>query len=204
MATLLTTAAKDPTLPIEDRYHLAVACLKAGDRTGYRAACAGIAGRMPPAGALPDLGDAIVAAKAFALGSGATDDWAVPLAWADQILTRIAEREAADPSAKERNKPLRYLFLHVRGALLFRAGRPEEATAAALRDPRPSTRWTASSPTGCSSPSPSTGSAGRTPRRRPRPGPGGQAGAKPNPAWERAEVELLAAELDAALPPAGK
>jgi hypothetical protein len=33
---------------------------------------------------------------------------------------------------------------------------------------------------------------------------GAKAGPKPDSVWERAEMELLAAELDAALPPAGK
>src|SRR5262249_47288763 len=78
-ARLLTTADKEAPLPIEDRYHLAVACLKAGDGAGYKAACAGIAKRLPPAGAPVLLGDALLAAKAFALGAGATDDWSVPL-----------------------------------------------------------------------------------------------------------------------------
>ena len=172
VATLLTTAAKDPTLPIEDRYHLAVACLKAGDRAGYRAACAGIAGRMPPAGTLLDLGDAIAAAKAFALGPGATDDWSVPLSWVDRVLTRIAEREAADPSAEGTDTSRCGTCSCTPAARCWsgRAGRRRRrrcsARAMSLHP------MAASSPTGCSSPSPSTGSATPTPRRRPRPRPG--------------------------------
>ncbi|HVK18689.1 MAG TPA: hypothetical protein VM533_17285, partial [Fimbriiglobus sp.] len=204
VATLLTTAAKDPTLPIDERSDLAVACLKAGDHAGYLAACTGLAGRMPSQGTLPELGDAIAASKAFALGSGATDDWAVPLSWADRILARIAEREAADPSAKERNKPLRHLFLHLRGALLVRAGRLEEATTA-LRDPvslhQLDSEFTNSVFLALAEHRLGKADAAKESAARAR---AARAGAKATPGWENAAVELLAAELDAALPPAGK
>jgi serine/threonine protein kinase/WD40 repeat protein/tetratricopeptide (TPR) repeat protein len=201
LATFLTTAAKDATLPIDDRYHLAVACLKAGDRDAYKAACAGIAGRMPPAGTPLYLGDAVAATKAFALGPGATDDWSVPLSWADRVLTRYAEREAADPSSKERDKPWRHLFLHVRGALLYRAGRPE-AAAAALRDPSSHhpldsefSNWAylALAEHAVGRADKAQEAAARARATRPA--------RKDNEAWDRAEVELLTAELNAALPP---
>jgi predicted Zn-dependent protease len=201
VATLLTAAAKDSNLPIDDRYRLAVACLKAGDRAGYKAACAGVAGRLPPAGSPLYLGDAIGAAKAFALGPGATDDWSMPLSSVDRILARLAEREAADPSLKERNKPLRRLFLSARGALLYRAGRPEEA-AKALRegmshhpDGGEFQDWLflalAEHRLGHAD---AAKEAAAKARAAPQPGT----------VWDRAEVELLAAELDAALPLPGK
>jgi hypothetical protein len=204
VAALLTTAAKDSTFPIDDRYHLAVACLKAADRMGYRAACAEIGGQMPPAETPPPLGDALAAAKAFTLGSGATDDWSIPLSWVDRILTRIAERLAADPSQQERLKTLRYLFLHARGALLYRAGQFEESAKVL--------------PAGMSS-HPDGGEfhdwlflalaehrldhtdAAKAAAAKAR---ALHAGFKPGTVWEEAEVELLASELDAALPPAGK
>jgi hypothetical protein len=203
VATLLKTAAKDATLPIDDRYHLAVACLKAGDLPGYRAACAGIAGRMPPAGTPLELGDALAAAKAFALGPGATDDWSVPLSWVDQILTRVAEREAADPSTKERGKKVRLLFLQARGALLARAGRPKEA-AAALREALPLHPqggdffdWAclALAEHALGRADEARAAAGDARKARPT--------LRDSEAWDRAEVELLAAELNAALPPPG-
>jgi tetratricopeptide (TPR) repeat protein len=204
LATLLTAAAKDATLPIDDRYHLAVARRKAGDRAGYKAACAGIAARVPPAGAPLFLGDAVASTKAFALGSGATDDWSVPLSWADRVLTRLTLGEAADPSLKERNKPLRHLFLQARGALLVRAGRPEEATAA-LREALPLGPqggdffdWAylalAEHALGRVDEAKAAAAKAR----------GGRPTLKDDQAWERAEVELLAAELDAALPPPSK
>jgi hypothetical protein len=198
VATLLATAAKDPTLPIDDRYHLAVACLKAGDRTGYKAACAGIARRMPPAGTPVYLGDALAAAKAFTLGAGATDDWAIPFAWVDRILTSIAARVAADPSQKERLKTLQYLFLHARGALLYRAGRFEES-AKVLREGMslhpnggdfPDWLFLALAEHHLGHREAATKAAARA-RAVPRPGT----------VWDKAEMELLAAERDAAIPP---
>jgi serine/threonine protein kinase/Flp pilus assembly protein TadD len=203
LAALLTAAAKEATLPIEDRYHLAVACLKAGDRAGYKAVCAGIARRMPPAGTPLYLGDAITAAKAFALGSSATDDWSVPLSWADQMLTRYAEREAADPSTKERDKPWRHRFLQARGALLVRAGRPKEATAA-LREALPLhpkggdfSDWAYLA---LAEHALDRADKARDAVIRAR---AARAAWKANEAWDRAEVELLTAELNAVLPPPG-
>jgi Flp pilus assembly protein TadD len=204
VAALLTIAAKEVTLPIDDRYHLAVACLKAGDGAGYKAACAGIAKRLPPAGAPVLLGDALAAAKAFALGPGATDDWSIPLSRVDRILARIDERGAADPTRKEPDRPIRHLFLHLRGALLVRAGRPEEAKAA-LREPAPLHPLDnefanrvylalAEHRLGHADVAKEAATKARA----------AKAGAKPDTAWARAEIELLAAELDAVLPPNGK
>jgi serine/threonine protein kinase/WD40 repeat protein/Flp pilus assembly protein TadD len=204
VAALLATAAKDPSLPIEDRSHLALASLKAGDRAGYRAACAGIAGKMPPAGAPLFLGDTLAATKAFALGSGATDDWSVPLSWADRVLIRIAEREAADPTQKDRLRSLRQLFLHARGAILYRAGRPKEAVDA-LRE------GVSLHPDGGEFPDwvflalaehrLGHADAAKEAAAKAR---AAQAKIKPGTSWDRAEVELLAADLDATLPPPGK
>ena len=204
VAQLLTAAAKDPRLPVEDCHHQALACLKAGDAAGYRAACAGIVRRMPSAERPLPLADVLPAAWAFRAGPGATDDWAAALSWVDRILTRIAERGAADPSRIERDKPLRQLFLHLRGALLYRAGRFEEA-ATCLRDP------TALHPLdsefanrvflalaehrlGHADAAKEAAATARAVRAKSNPGSG----------WDKAEVELLAAELDAALPPIGK
>ena len=197
LSSLLKVAAKEPTLAIDDRYRLAIACLKAGDRAGYRAACAGIPGRMPPAGMPLLLNDAIPAARAFILGAGATDDWSVPLAWADRVLTRISERVAADPSQKEPVRPFLSLFLTTRGALLYRADRPAEAVKAlregiglhagggepivwaflALAEHRLGHADEANEAAA---------------RARACPTPGAP--------WDRAEVELLAGELDAVIP----
>ena len=46
-ASLFTILARNPDLSIPTRYFQAVACLKAGDDACYRAACAGMAERLP-------------------------------------------------------------------------------------------------------------------------------------------------------------
>jgi Flp pilus assembly protein TadD len=204
VATLLNAAARHSNLAIEERYQCAVACLKAGDRDGYRAACAGIAGRVPPPAMPLFLGDAIAATAAFALGSGATDDWSLPLSWVDRILTRFAEREAADPSLKEGLKVWRSRFLQARGALLYRAGRSREA-AAALRDavslhPKGGEfsiwLYLALAEHALGRADEAKAAAARARAARPSSTPGAP--------WDRAADELLAAELDAAILPPSK
>ena len=103
---------------------------------------------------------------------------------------------------KEQNKPLRHLFLHARGALLVRAGRSEEAVKAA-REGMTSTPMAASSRTGCSSHLPSTGSPTDAAKQAASKA-GARSKSKPTAVWEKAEIELLAAELDAVLPPAAR
>ncbi|MEO2092097.1 MAG: tetratricopeptide repeat protein, partial [Gemmataceae bacterium] len=204
LAKLLTTAAMDPLLPVGYRHHQAIACLKAGDAAGYRAACAGIANGMPTAGTLIKLSDTVAATLAFRAGPTATDDWAAPLAWVDRVLTRVAEREAADPSRKELDKPLRQLFRHLRGALLYRAGRPEEAVAL-LRDPAPyhpvDSEFTNRAYLALAEHRLGHAAAAKEAAAKAR---ALLAKAKPGSIWDQAEVELLTAELDAALPPDGK
>ncbi|HEY1376602.1 MAG TPA: hypothetical protein VGF55_07395 [Gemmataceae bacterium] len=204
VAGFLTTAEKDSRLPIEDRYHLAAARQKVGDRAGYRAACAGIAGRMPPAGMPLTLDDALAAASAFRVGPGAADDWSAPLSWVDRQLTPLAEREAADPSLKDRIKLSRQWLLHARGALLYRAGRFEEATAA-LRDPtalhRLDNEFANRVVLALAEHRLGHADAGKEAAAKAR---AARSALKPTAAWDKAEAELLAAELDAALPPIGK
>jgi hypothetical protein len=200
VATLLKTAIKKTALPIENYYQLAVACRKSGDAVGYKATCAGITKQLPPPGTPMGLTDAINAARAFALGSGATDDWTIPLLRVDRILARIDERGATDPSWKERDKPTRQLFVHLRGALLVRAGQSKEATEA-LRDPASLfpldsefANWVylALAEHALGRADKAKAAAARARAIRPT--------LKDDKAWERAEDELLAAELDAVLP----
>jgi hypothetical protein len=143
-------------------------------------------------------------AKAFALGSGATDDWSISLSRVDWILAGIDKRGAVDPSRKERDKPLRQLFLHLRGTLLVRAGRPGEA-AEALRDPAALhplesefSNWVYLALAEHALGRADKARAAAAKARAARPA------LKDDKAWERAAAELLAVELDAALPPGGK
>src|SRR5262249_48698286 len=113
--------------------------------------------------------------EAFALGPNATDDWTRPLAWIDHALARLAEIERANPRAKDQIRQARHAYLNTRGAVLYRAGRFEES-AKVLREEMSLHPNGGRSTTGCSSPSPNTGSTTRRPRpgregRRRGPGP---------------------------------
>jgi tetratricopeptide (TPR) repeat protein len=96
-AALLTRLAHNPDTPMPARYLQAVACLKAGDVTGYGEACAGMAERLPRDDPKLSPNDTNRAARATALSPAVTDDWARALAWTAHALTRLAEREKAMP-----------------------------------------------------------------------------------------------------------
>jgi tetratricopeptide (TPR) repeat protein len=196
-AALLTRLARNPDTPMPTRYLQAVACLKAGDAAGYRAACAGMAERLPRDDPRLSHNDTNSAARATALSPKATDNWTRTLAWTDHALARLAEREKAMPALKDLIRRQRHTFLNTRGAVLYQAGRFEEATKVlregmglhhaggdfhdwlflALAEYRLG-----------------HADAAKAAAAKARAAP------KPGTAWERAEVELLAAELDAALP----
>jgi serine/threonine protein kinase/WD40 repeat protein/tetratricopeptide (TPR) repeat protein len=203
-AALFNHLARNPALSTQGRYLQAIACLKAGDAAGYRAACAGIAKQLPPVG--PKLHPALAnnAAMAFALGANATNDWTKPLAWIEHSLARLDAVEQANPDKKDALRRERHTFLNTRGAVLYRAGRCEEA-AKVLREgmrfhPNGGElhHWTflalAEHRLGHADAAKEAALKARA----------AKAGAKLDPVWGGAEVELLAAELDAALPPSRK
>jgi WD40 repeat protein/tetratricopeptide (TPR) repeat protein len=200
-AALLTTRARDPDLPLPTRYLQAVACLKAGDAAGYRAACAGLAGQLPRGDPRRSHHDANLAARAAVLGPGATDDWARTLGWTEHALARLAEIEKVRPALKDLIRRERHNFLSTRGAVLYRAGRFDEA-AKVLRAAMPLDHgggdfndWLflalAEHRLGHADAAKEAAAKAR-------------AASRPDGAWDRAEVEVLAAELDATLPAAGK
>src|SRR5262249_38609819 len=89
-------------------YRHALLCLRAGDREGYRQACARL---LELAGATPDAAAANTVAWACALAPGAADA---------ARLVSLAERAvAADPKSRR--------FLNTLAAALYRAGRFAEA-----------------------------------------------------------------------------
>jgi WD40 repeat protein/Flp pilus assembly protein TadD len=203
-AALFNSLARDPAISTQGRYVQALAHLRAGDAGGYRVACAGIAKRIPSVG--PDLSpdEANNAAMAFALGPNATDDWTKPLAWTDHALALLAEIEKENKAPKDQLLQARHTFLNTRGAVLFRAGQFEEA-ARALRQGmgiHPGGGefhdWLflalAEHRLGHSDAAKEAAVKART----------AQARFKPRAVWDKAEVELLVAELDAARPPAGQ
>jgi tetratricopeptide (TPR) repeat protein len=200
-AALLTTWARNPDMPMPARYLQAVACLKAGYAAGYRAACAGMAERLPRGDPKLSHHESNRAARAAVLGPSATDDWARTLGWTEHALARLAEIEKARPALKDMIRRERHRFLNSRGAVLYRAGRFEEA-AKVLREAMSLDAgggdfhdWLFLS---LAEHREGHADAAKEAAAKARAAP------RPDNAWERAEVEVLAAELDAALPPAGK
>jgi serine/threonine protein kinase/WD40 repeat protein/Flp pilus assembly protein TadD len=201
VAALLTTWARNPDMPMSARYLQAVACLKAGDAAGYRAACVGMAERLPRGDPKMSHHESNSAARAAVLGLNATDDWGRTLGWTDLALARLAEIEKARPALKDLIRRERHRFLNTRGAVLYRAGRFEEA-AKVLRE--------------AMSLLPNCGEfhnglflalaehrlghadAAKEAAAKARAAP------RPDNAWDQAEVDLLTAELDAAVPRTGK
>ena len=93
----------------------AIACLKAGDRAGYREACAAFQACQGPNPTV--VWNEISAASLFALGAEGLDDYQVPIGWCEKRL-----------SANPAPRPLyRHIFSSALGALLLRAGRVDEA-----------------------------------------------------------------------------
>ncbi len=92
-----------------------IACLKAGDRAGYREACAA---DLACQGSEPTVvWNALSAASLFALGAEGLDDYRVPISWFE---SRLSATPAPRPVYK-------HYFSNVLGGLLLRAGRIDEA-----------------------------------------------------------------------------
>lgn len=102
---------------------------RVGPRPRWRTSPARRSGHPPPRLSKPDETRNLGIAAATKIHSTRPTIITCRLARPTTVTDPSAGRqgEAADPSTKD-------LFLHLRGALLVRAGRPEEATAA-LRDP---------------------------------------------------------------------
>jgi eukaryotic-like serine/threonine-protein kinase len=199
-ASLLKDLTSDPATPTPTRYLHGLASLKAGDSAGYRSACAGIAKRLPPLGPMFSPFEGNLAATAFVVGPNATDDWTKPLAWIDFSLSHLRNFENANPLAKSQLKPVWNQFLRTRGCLLFRAGRFEEA-AKVLRESM------SYHPQGGEvqdwaylalvEQRLGHGDAAQAAATKARAAP---MGPRSRTVWQRAETELLTAELDAAVP----
>jgi serine/threonine protein kinase/WD40 repeat protein/tetratricopeptide (TPR) repeat protein len=199
-AALLTKMAHDPDLPMSTRYLQAVACLKAGDAAGYRAACAGMAERLPRGEPKMSHHESNSAARAATLGPNGTDDWTGTLAWTNRALARLAEIENARPALKELIRRERHRFLNTRGAVLYRAGRFEEA-AKVLQE---AMRLVPEGSEFCNGLflalaefrlghlNAAKDAAGKARSMK--------AAARAGPLWDAAEVDLLAAELDTVMP----
>jgi WD40 repeat protein/tRNA A-37 threonylcarbamoyl transferase component Bud32/tetratricopeptide (TPR) repeat protein len=94
----------------------AIACLKAGDRAGYRDVCAAVGARNWPDSIV--AWDATHAGAILALGVQGLDEYRVPIAWFER---RLADGAVPPPIYRP------YYFPNALGGLLLRAGRIDEA-----------------------------------------------------------------------------
>ncbi len=94
-----------------------IACLKAGDRAGYREACAAFLASQGPDPTV--IWNALAAAGLFAMGAKGLDDYQVPTGW-------LEHRLSANPALRP---AYRHIFSSALGGLLLRAGRVDEAIA---------------------------------------------------------------------------
>jgi serine/threonine protein kinase/WD40 repeat protein/predicted Zn-dependent protease len=199
-ATLLTKMARDPDLPMSTRYAQAIACLRAGDTAGYRSACDGLAAMLPRCDPKMAHHESNRAARASALGPNGSDDWPRSLSWMEKALARLAEIDKAQPNVRELVQRERHRFLATRGAVLYRAGRFEDA-AKVLREAM-SLHTDVNEFFDCLFLALAEYRLGHAEAAK-------QAAAKARAVpklgspWENAEVEILGAELDSVLP-AGK
>ncbi len=92
-----------------------IACLRAGDRAGYREACAAFMDYQGPDPTV--VWNALAAASFFALGAEGLDDYRVPMRW-------IERRLSASPTL---NPVIKHYFSNVLGGLSLRAGRLDDA-----------------------------------------------------------------------------
>jgi tetratricopeptide (TPR) repeat protein len=110
-AAALSKAGEAGPLHLGVRQRHALACLKTGDRAGYRGVCARL---LETVGREPSMGLANAVAWICSLGPDAVDDYTLPLALAEQAASKA---QPAD----------RHAILNTRGAVLYRAGRFREA-----------------------------------------------------------------------------
>jgi WD40 repeat protein/tetratricopeptide (TPR) repeat protein len=94
-----------------------IACLQAGDRAGYREACAAFMARQGPDPAV--VWNELTAASLTALGAEGTDDYRLPMGWFERRLSAVP---APTPA-------YRHYFLNALGGLLLRSGQIDESIA---------------------------------------------------------------------------
>ena len=115
-ASLLARCGRTGPLSRELAQAWGIACLRAGDRAGYREACAAVLARQWPDPIV--AWDATLAGSLLALGVQGLDDYRVPIAWFER---RLADVPVPPPIYHP------YYFPNALGGLLIRAGRIDEA-----------------------------------------------------------------------------
>ncbi len=94
-----------------------IACLRAGDRAGYREACAAVTAWEGPNPTV--VWNALSEASLLALAPGGIEDYRVPIAYFEK---RLSVTPAPPPL-------YRHLFSNILGGLLLRTGRIDESIA---------------------------------------------------------------------------
>jgi tetratricopeptide (TPR) repeat protein len=123
-ADLFARAADGPA-DFDAGYLRAVSLLRAGDVSGYRELCAAALAVFPARARLGTVDDA---AWLCALGPGAVPDWDRPLKLVAFLRAGITRMEAqARPAEKGEVLQLKHVVLVTCGAVLYRAGRYQEA-----------------------------------------------------------------------------
>ncbi len=114
-AGLLMRCGRTGPLSRELAQAWAIACLEAGDRRGYREACAAVMARQGPDPTV--VWDALASAWQATLGAGGLADYGPAIGWFER---RLSDVPAPRPF-------YRHLYSNALGGLLFRAGRVDEA-----------------------------------------------------------------------------
>jgi serine/threonine protein kinase/WD40 repeat protein/tetratricopeptide (TPR) repeat protein len=114
-AGLLARCGRKGPLSRELAQAWSIACLKAGDRAGYREACAAFLAQEGPDPTV--VWNALSAAALVCLAPDAIDDYQLPISWLEKRLSATPA-----PSAL-----YRYLFSNALAGLLLRARRTDEA-----------------------------------------------------------------------------
>ena len=99
-AGLLARCGRTGPLSRELAQAWGIACLKAGDRAGYREACAAfLAGQGPDPTV---VWNALAAASLFALGAEGLDDYRVPMGWFEKRLSAVPRHGSRVPAPTSR------------------------------------------------------------------------------------------------------
>jgi tetratricopeptide (TPR) repeat protein len=109
-------------------YLHALVRLKRGERAGYQRIC-GRALRELAAQAVVPPGLANNVAMMCALGPDAVAEWQGPLTLIERALAELAKGGTPSPEQQELFRQLRHSWLNTWGAVLYRAGRNEDAVA---------------------------------------------------------------------------
>jgi tetratricopeptide (TPR) repeat protein len=128
-ADLLVRALARGTSDLEVIYPCALACLQAGDETGYRKVCERLLQALPAAKPPlnPDTANAV--ASLCGVGPDAVADWRRPLELADFAWAWVAkaEEKVKEGSQKEDLRKFRHAVRNTQGMVLYRSGRHAEA-----------------------------------------------------------------------------